>query len=55
MRIAVLASDCADHALRYGPHALHDVTAHEHALRPLAPSDAVRAIAAARLHRALLD
>ncbi|MFD8455128.1 GAF domain-containing protein [Streptomyces antimycoticus] len=55
VRTAVLASDCADDALRYGEHALHDATVHQHALRLLAPDDARRGVAAARLHSALLD
>ncbi|XVQ06794.1 GAF domain-containing protein [Spirillospora sp. CA-255316] len=55
VRTAVLTSDRADHALRFGEHVPHDVTVHEHALGLLAPDDPRRAVAAARLHTALLE
>lgn len=53
VRTAVLASRYADDALRYGAVAPYDVEVHEHALALLAPGDARRAVAAARLHTAL--
>lgn len=55
VRTAVLESDVAEHALRYGEIAPHDVEVHEHALRLLASGDVRRAGATARLRAALRD
>ncbi|WP_063821777.1 hypothetical protein [Nocardia pneumoniae] len=53
VRTAVLSSATAEHALRYGERAPHDIEVHEHALRLLPADDGRRALAAARLHSAL--
>ncbi|GAA5066533.1 helix-turn-helix domain-containing protein [Nocardia callitridis] len=50
IRTAVLSSDNAEHALRYGERAPDDIEVHEHALRLLPDRDSRRAVAAARLH-----
>ncbi|ARQ67540.1 helix-turn-helix domain-containing protein [Streptomyces marincola] len=53
VREAVLADDRPELALRYGEVAPHEVEAHEHALRLLAPGDRRRPVAAGRLSAAL--
>lgn len=55
VRTAVLESEVAEHALRYGESAPHDIEVHEHALRLLPPGDVRRAGATARLRAALHD